>query len=369
MKIIMMIINLMIINKMSVEDNKRTLDRMYDLDYNKRIVDRAIDPYEKLIVNYNPIVVFSPDEKHYPLSIDKYIQSSDVGEFTGDGKLIRKLKDGPFNQQTLYDYSLTIQNWEGVSLQLRDDETVRKEPFDRTAPVYVNYYEENEMLYMNFVYFFAYDTGKVGRLHLYDHQADAEHITFEFPKDAAEKSLPPIRVYLSAHGFAEGTWWKYDDLQTDKILNRKIIYCAEGSHGFYGKPGDNAYFRYYGFGNDNTSDRGYRLLADPVLVSGHNIQIPLPDPNTQWANHYPFKDSIRGDVRFLTWGGSMGQNNVNIMDKQAWWNSNDKSTGLNPPKSYNYTLYMAAIITAGILFLILVIIIIYLIVRKRDVAA
>ncbi len=311
---------------------------------------------ETLIRRYNPILKFHPKEQNYPISIESYLANSDIAYYSPKGDLLSVAQEGPLTQRSLFDFSSRVKDWTGLSLKLRD-KSLYQTSLDSGAPVYVNYFFENDRVYVNFIYLFGWDNGKLWCLNVESHQADLEHLTMEFSTEAFQTLAPPNRVYLSTHGQAEGRWMNYSELQKQVVsgVERPVAYCAQGSHGMYGQPGEVVYFRFGGFGNDNTSDQGPGFVGLPVLVSA-NQQLPYPHEsfNGLAFGLYPFYDSLVGDTRFLSWRGDMGEGHVSMMPQQGWWNTIRTSTGAEAPPSISqnrYRLYTGLILSGALLLI------------------
>ncbi len=307
---------------------------------------------EALIVRYTPVLALFPNEQQYPISMETYLSNADIAMYDdSNDKFVKILKQGPLTQQSLFEFAQTVESWTGLSLKQRNDRLHITHRTDDQTPVYVNYYVQNNKLYVNYAFMFGYDEGKLGLFHACSHECDIEHATFEFLIDAPDTQSAPLRVYLCAHGYAEGTWFNFEDVQTKIVddIERPVVYCSKGSHGFYGQPGKMTYVRLGGFANDYTSDEGVYVNAVPVLLDGQeDLVIPLPPAD--FNGLHPFAGSIIGDRRCLAWKSSMGDAmKVSMFCMQGWWNSITSSTGLNAAKGVstiacNYTDKFAAFV-------------------------
>lgn len=278
---------------------------------------------EAVIQRYNPIFVFHEEERDFPISVEQYLAVAGIGEFDVKDRLISVLHAGPLTQKSLSEFSAGVSNWTGLSLFLREDAPEQRTKVDPRAPVYVNYYTQNGMLYINYILFYILNMGKVGPLRIGNHAADVEHSVVELnPSDFA-----PQRLYNSAHGTEEGKWIAWNDVPKSTpspgdLFIRPIVYVAKGGHGHYNKPGH--VVRFFGFGNDITSDKGPRLLGLPALIDGYDITITVPDPNFNALISGLYLQpgvSLKVDNRFKTWQGSLGGGSVHFPQYQGWWNN------------------------------------------------
>jgi hypothetical protein len=136
-----------------------------------------------------------------------------------------------------------------------------------THPVYITTYSESNNYYINYAMYYAYNDGKI--LNIGHHADDLEHITIELDRDYF-----PNRIYYGRHTSREGQWYLMDGIHQPRV------YIALGSHGNYAEAGDYQYERYYGFGDDYTSDRGKVIDPTPVILD--NISISSYFRQKQW---------------------------------------------------------------------------------------
>lgn len=140
-------------------------------------------------------------------------------------------------------------------------------PYNLTHPVYITTYTEFDKYYINYAMYYEYNNGKI--FNIGGHIDDLEHITIEL-----DNSYSPNRIYYGRHTSKEGKWYIMDQIE------RPWVYIALGSHGNYAKAGDHTYERYYGFGNDYTSDRGKVIDPTPVILD--NISISYYFRQKEW---------------------------------------------------------------------------------------
>jgi hypothetical protein len=106
-----------------------------------------------LVNKYIPKFHYHPKEKHFPTHVNDYLKACFL---RNNSEIISHDLSNEF-METL-DYNSLTQ----LSLVPVDGKNnpIFKKKFDPTVPTYVNIYEENNNIYINYIINFAYNTGK-----------------------------------------------------------------------------------------------------------------------------------------------------------------------------------------------------------------
>jgi len=174
-----------------------------------------------------------------------------------------------------------------------------------TTPMYVVTSEKNDLLYIQYVYFYGYNgpypiAGGIIQGSVFDfqnaHEGDIEHTTLEFDKNT--KTLK--RIYYGSHGKYEGFWLPVTDPLVEREDNRIVVYSAKAGHGCY--PTRGTYVRIFGQANDHTN-KGHKWVPKNLI------------------RVYPDGDS-RFDPKTMGWlyfKGDLGNNGVEVLGRQGWF--------------------------------------------------
>lgn len=290
------------------------------------------------IVAHCPVFCFHEQEPYYPCSYDEYLHYSSLVQFYPNGQMKEHLDDEEWDQKKLASYvqAHPSLDWSVIGFSPHIPNPLEHAAFNSKAPIYVRLYETTDAFYVNYILFFYYNYGK-GNNQFGWHFSDAEHVTLRFLK--ADVSLP-ADVYFGRHGTHEGERKAYTlctkDHYDGKESKRVRVYVANGSHGCYSEPGQRTTVRFFGIGNDETSDAGliWRQGQIVVLQEPNDMTIPfaaLP-VDSKWnsiTNGYYWNasgppstnplDPLKGDNRFLLYHGTWGHLSVVSLTDQGWW--------------------------------------------------
>jgi hypothetical protein len=246
----------------------------------------------QILERYKPKVHIHPNEKYYPISIEQYINCSDIYYTTS------KIQDK--GTYTLSDLKQICQPYIGDCTKLSFYPDMNQVPNNikniNTVPFYSAISRSQTLFVLQYHFLYAYN-GSYNILGLFEtgaHFGDLEHITIEINPITGQI----IRIYFGRHRQSEGRWISPNDcLIEDNHVN---IYSALNGHGMYNKPG--TAWRYVGFANDITSDKGITWFCDNVCVVSYNtewiflpINLGYPDSGSMIANTGFFLNEYQDD--------------------------------------------------------------------------
>lgn len=236
-----------------------------------------------------PTVHFHPDETAFPTNIETMLQYS---QLIDSSEWSVKAPYGSLNVDNLEDQARTC----GNSCCLHSNGTfwagLEPRQLNQSAPYYVNYYEQGDHWYLQYVFLYMFNPGytkDLGRVQveLGVHEADAEHVTMEFQGSTL------TRVYYAAHSDRDGAWFNASEITMND--GSPVVYSALGSHASY--PKDGTWVRCWFVTNDQCG-RGVTWRPDAIQVVG------------RWGNY----------------SGYLGANiytkkcHVQAFTHQSWWN-------------------------------------------------
>ena len=283
---------------------------------------------EELIKKYVPQFHYHPKEKYFPVHVNDYLKACLLRDNNG---IISDNLSNEFMETLDYD------NLQNLTLVPKDGKQnlIFKKEFDPTVPTYVNVYEENGKIYINYIINFAYNTGKDFKVKAIDwHYSDIEHMTLEFNKD---HNL--LRLYYASHGREDGIWKNSSDVQFEGY--HPIVYVTEGTHGFYPEP--KVYNRMFGFGNDITAKGGIRHIPAPVIFKSTLEEVSVSESTSK--------------INWITlYNGKMADGRISSFIKKPWLESNAGNKGTKSPPGYDHVMYY----TTNIIIFIVILLIIYI---------
>jgi hypothetical protein len=199
---------------------------------------------DDLVQKYKPIIIFHPNEKYFPSSMEYMIQNASL---YNKGELVSKIG------------KITIEQMEtnaGTNLKIDSNHysgQLTKENMDG-IPIYVKVKENDKYYEITYIVYFMYNYGYniCGKL-VGDHDSDLEHISVLINKE----SLDMIAIYYSYH--SEGLWVYKKNVPMKN--GHPIVWCAKDSHAFY--PYSKPHFRVFCFANDYM---GKGIEWEPKLV-------------------------------------------------------------------------------------------------------
>lgn len=212
---------------------------------------RSPEEVDRLAKKYAPVLLFSPEEEFFPVSLRDLVITPPDGEGTGiDVETVLGKRSIPFDQLDLFlrtnghaDYLL-----DQSGFGLADSSFYRQKGSYRNCVVYYSYMEdEAERSYINYHTFYAFDpkTGIAKLLNVGPHIFDRESLTVMFEGDV------PVKLTLGAHlenqpifylekllGWTQGrTTVRFDHEHTPLVNGHPVVAVAEGSHALYPSAG------------------------------------------------------------------------------------------------------------------------------------
>jgi hypothetical protein len=213
---------------------------------------------ESLIQTYAPILKFHHNETYYPCSIEFYLNNSvkyqDQREIAGVHSITPENLCDPDDTKTS---KLSIQK------------NAWADGFNSSTPIYATTYSTSLYHVIQYIFLYAYN-GSVNVLGLFpvgEHQCDIERITVQVSK--ATNMIE--HIYYGAHTHTDGLWVSGNDIEFSG--SRPVVYIAKHTHATY--PHDKTYRRFFGFGNDHTSNTGIHWSPETIQVI---------DDDTDWNN-------------------------------------------------------------------------------------
>ena len=263
-----------------------------------------------LLNRFIPILYLHPKEETSPISIENYIENS---ELCIGGKR-KKIQKYPWNKPIVIRKNKNILIEKGkVTLPLPTRYKIMPDKYldyqgkysipNRITmdiiPIYglIEYYEN----YIDIIYIFNYyynNAYKIFGIYIGgEHQADIEHIRIRITKnkqmDKKIESFPynVSKIYFSAHTTDQGRWVKSKNIEWHNNIpnGRPIIYVAKGSHANYPSPG--TWYRIFGFANDKTKKK------DAI----------------KWKPYEVINLNDREDI--MSYDGDMGNNGVDDLNR------------------------------------------------------
>lgn len=329
---------------------------------------------------YCPVFYFHPNEPYFPISYDEYLQYSSLVQYQSNGRPLKRLCDETLTQQRLSELIAQINsehpetNWSYIGLAPRLPCPLETMPFQPKAPIYVNVAEEGDYYLVHYILFYYFNQGKINDVGW--HFSDCEHVTLRFYKSDLST---PYDIYFSRHGTHEGQYRLWSEcVKDEQDANRPCVYVACGAHGCYSEPGERVIVRLFGFGNDETSDRGivWRTGQIVVLQDTDQTQIPFSFVHSDWNSlkqGFHLNDtSLYGDNRFLLFRGNWGRLSVGTPNTQSWWDKSadvEKSDQTIPSKSQldwdiqKYMCIAGAAVVGTVLFILLAILFVRICIR------
>lgn len=207
---------------------------------------------DNLIQKYKPIIIFHPDERYLPASMEFMVENSALYK---NGSLIAETG------------KITVEQMEmnaGTNLKIDNKHyngQLTKDNLDN-IPIYVKVKENEKYHEITYIVYFMYNYGYniCGKL-TGDHDSDLEHISVLIDK----KSEDLIAVYYSYH--SEGIWRYKKDIPMKN--GHPLVWCAKDSHAFY--PYTRPHFRVFCFANDYM---GNGIEWNPQLVIDVDTEKP-----------------------------------------------------------------------------------------------
>ena len=191
-----------------------------------------------LVEKYKPIVKLHPNEKFFPIGWNDWLQRTEPAKAFPDGSQGRLFPTDKDGNPLPNDFAKLQPTQALYHIMNNDDGSV-------------------DLAYM---YLFAYNGSKrlLGVAPTGAHSADVE-IFFVHLLPSGELGFygltthGQVQVYNVHPSIRASRGGAYDNNETIDFENgRPVVYSAINAHAFYGQPG--SYFRFYGFGNDNTAD-------------------------------------------------------------------------------------------------------------------
>lgn len=243
---------------------------------------------EALVEQYKPVVYLHSAEKFWPMRIADYVPHCRLINF----RTRALIEEGPLTMTRLYDKcrEASSEDW-GLQLLSERDPVIFGTPSDlERVPFYANWYEQNNKLYLNYYFFYGYNSYfYVGGVYKTgNHHTDLELIVLELDPETHTVE----RLFYSEH--AGGRWYIPDQVLWEQETH-PVVYSARGSHASYTTSG--IHHRILGFANDITDDQGARWFP------------------TQCFYMYP--DITKPDTEgFLAFQGNMGDDSVRAIQKK-----------------------------------------------------
>lgn len=279
-----------------------------------------------LIKKYSPILYFHPDEKYFPCSVDWLLQNSKLVNYNNTNNELNSIIY-PVSQKMLYNQSLSDnfkKRADGSLILSFTEELYRGETPLNNVPCYSIYREENNKIYLTYIFLYAkngeysiLDLVKVGQ-----HPGDIEHITLELDLQTQKC----IRALYSAHTNKDSRWVNFSDIEkeNDKI----VIYVALNGHGLYPKEG--VAVRFYGLANDYMK-KGIKWIPSVIRWYGKNDV----NFNIDTMGFTTFNGRIGGSTVYGDTSGIMG-----LPDKK-WYGKNGTMIDIIPENELNPPLLLS----------------------------
>jgi len=235
----------------------------------RRTASVGPDSKEQLAKWFRPIVHFHPKETIWPCSFDDYMDNcflrnrvtGEVLERKVNSAVLKQYNRDPLDRQVCLDCDPSF--W-----------TQRPKDLNQ-VPIYCRV-DSSDSIYHWLQYWMIYPYNgalSIGCFTRPDccpsnkaiakagaHQADVEHLSMY-----VEKSTNRIaKVYLSAHGDADGQWFNEQELLLQNGGRTLNVYSAYQSHAVYDHPG--CIPRVFGCANDFTSDEGVAWESEQVIL-------------------------------------------------------------------------------------------------------
>ena len=324
---------------------------------------------DSIIKHFAPIIYLNRDEGYFPCTIEFYISHSELyhknkllvefGKLTID-KLLHHQKE--YNDQ--------------LQLKIDSRFIFGELDLLNNLPYYVNYVDEKYKITIQYIFLFAYNGeyknifGEFG-----EHQADIEHCTMVLKKgpnfnlsnnqkdkktELNERTNSSLReyqskyfsdkisinvkkkntieafcrikdqidsfkdkvknqfdltiekIFLSAHGYDDGEWFKKEDKSLNKIQFsgvKPILYAAKHSHALYSRP--KTVIRIAGLANDKTSESTDKWDPKKVVIINES---------TKWNTY----------IGYLGFG-----NHIKTPLHQKWWKNESKKSNNNMRRFFN----------------------------------
>lgn len=289
----------------------------------------------KLINQYAPICYIHPYESYMPMSIEDYLKICDVTDDKGNilvkGPLTSRILHNNYQPDGVKSKHLQLSPTNGY-----DDPALRGNSNISNVPFYVNYYYENNYIFINYMFFYGYNavtTVLGGLIATGEHFSDIEHITVKV--NTATQKI--VDVYYGAHSGGE----LVSDFPSEN--GHPIVYIAKGTHASY--PTEGLRIRYYGFGSDHTL-KAMRWSPTKLII--------LFDPKYQKNQYNP------DTMGFLMFRGNMGRSHVSNMIDKSWWRSSRGNDNEPQGKNFNEkTITISFGISSGISMCILIYALLY----------
>lgn len=193
----------------------------------------------EILQRYKPCFYFHPDESFFPLSVERFVDTSSV-----------------YWKGAIVANKITIPNLERFQEDTHLESTEIHGKYSNEVPVYGKIDFFPSFIELKYIILFAMN-GPIGCCACFgagEHSGDIEHITIRL--DIV--TLEVLEVYFSAH--SGGQWVSPSDLDYH-YPSQIVVYVAKNSHALYSKPGMKP--RLFFFGNDQVQ-KG--LLWDPNVV-------------------------------------------------------------------------------------------------------
>lgn len=233
----------------------------------------------ELILKYSPILYLHSLEKHFPSSIDDYLDNICVC-------IDDELQLQSPTQNELFRFSIHEQDSKNAIMKtITNQGRLGDSTLNATAYGIIQKFQDLHIyegyIYITYVYFYPYNSASkvLGLAETGEHLADIEHITIEL-----DRYNNPRRYYYASHGKKEGTWYQPSEIEFEN--DRPVIYVALGTHASYNKPA--IFPRFFGATKDET-EKGYRWEPD------YNIVYYPNDPNFSSNNSWFFYPGRWGD--------------------------------------------------------------------------
>jgi hypothetical protein len=231
---------------------------------------------------YSPLLFFHPDEKHFPVSIEQYIDNSDLYYKNNDligikntynienlPDLIEPYTDQGINNLSFYPDLKSIPD---------NSKNLENVPYYTVITRKENYY----LIQYHFIYAYNGAYNILGCIKTGEHNGDLEHLSIQVEPNNGNI----LKAYFARHRSSEGRWYESKDCIIKD--NHIQVYVALNGHGIYNKPG--IHCRFFSFANDYTSSEGLLWWSKNIIIV---------DDNTKWI-------FLKINLGYLDFGNMIG---------------------------------------------------------------